>query len=155
MSTTQTTTQGSGQGNAQQQIAPNLYQLTGQHAGQDIHISYATSGFGGKPHFTYQDAINPPITFTGDQIRRVDSPDLGTVVSVTIRPSVDTGSTTLSVLVPRVTLLSSQEIDHIATEGIIVVHRIPLLPPVGQLDSYTSVRLRGTARHVLFAASRN
>jgi len=138
-----------------QLVAPNLYQLTGHLAGQEIHITYVTSGITGKPQFTYQDGFNPPISFTGDQIRRVDSPDLGTVISVTIRPTVDTGSTTLSLLVPRVNVLSMHEVDQITTDAVITVHRIPLLPPVGQLDSYTIVRLQGSARRVLFAAAPN
>jgi hypothetical protein len=152
MSTTQANPQSGNQANLQT-IVPNLFQLSGFFAGQEIHITYTTTGIAGKPQFTYQDAFHPPINFTGDQIRRIETPDLGTIVSVTIRPSIDTGSTTLSLLIPRIHLHTPQEVDHITTDAIVTVHRIPLIPVAGQLDSYTPIRMRGTARMVLFAAA--
>jgi hypothetical protein len=151
MSTTQANAQ-TGTQFAAQVLTPNLYLLSGELTGHEIHISYTTSGVTGKPQLTYQDAFNPPLSFTGDQIRRIDSPDLGTIVSVTIRPTVDAGSTSLSLIIPLANLFSPQEVLPIKTDAIITVHRTPLLPPVGQLELYTVVRLSGTARHVLFAA---
>jgi hypothetical protein len=154
MSTTQTTIP-TGILGFTQGVVPNLYLLSGELAGQHVHISYTTTGITGKPQFTYQDAMNPAQSFIGDQIRRVDLPDLGTIVSVTTRLTVDMGSTTLSLILPSVNLLSIEEIAPIKTDAILTVHRGPILPPIGQLELYTLLRLSGTTRHVLFAAAKN
>ena len=66
---------------------PNLYQLSGKH----LNITYSTSGIDGKPHFSYQD-LQQTLNFTGDQIRSVET-EIGTLVTVTIRMTVDTGGT--------------------------------------------------------------
>src|SRR5690242_7694524 len=79
-------------------VSANLYDL----AGHSLHVNYATSGFDGKPHLSYQDA-HQSLSFSGDQIETVEA-RLGHLVSVVIRSSVDAGSTTFSLLVPRVNL---------------------------------------------------
>lgn len=126
-------------------VSPNLYQLSGS----GLHVTYATSGFDGQPHFHYQDSQHN-LTFAGNQIRTVAS-DAGTLVSVTIQLTVDAGSTTFSVLIPRVNL-NSGETGHVRTEGILTVHRFSIVPAFlhGQLDAYAVKPLKGTAQHVLF-----
>ena len=124
---------------------PNLYNLSGHH----LHISYSTSGIDGKPHFSYQDT-HTQLSFVGDQIRVAES-ELGQIVSVSIRRTVDTGGTTFSLLVPRVNLPGEQSIP-ISTDGVTTVHRFSVIPSFnqGQLDHYTVTKLNGTAAHVLF-----
>lgn len=124
---------------------PNLFQLSGHH----LHVSYATSGIDGKPHFTYQD-VHQSLNFSGDEIRRDDS-DLGAIVSVSIRRTVDQGSTTFSLLVPRVNLGTAQS-AAIRTVGITTIHRLSLVPALdqGQQDLYTVTRLGGSASLVQF-----
>ncbi|HEY5178219.1 MAG TPA: hypothetical protein VIJ07_00335 [Dermatophilaceae bacterium] len=70
---------------------------------------------------------------------------------MTIRPTVDTGSTTFTLLVPRVVLPGGAP-TTIHTVGIITGHRhSPILAlNVGQLDSYRAVALSGTACIVQF-----
>src|SRR5258708_9248980 len=60
-------------------------------------------GVGGEPHFSYHDS-HRTLEFAGNQIERAEVPDLGTVVSVTLLRSVDSGWTSFSVLLPRVNL---------------------------------------------------
>ena len=84
-------------------LTPNFYQL----AGDGIHFSLRTEGFR-APFVNYQDATRT-LTFSGDQVRLVDVPDLGTVVSVTLLLTPDAGSTTFSVLLPQVNLPISWE----------------------------------------------
>src|ERR1700759_5565323 len=79
-------------------VAANMFSLSGG----GLHVSYRTSGIDGKPHFSYQDPVRS-LSFSGDEIRRVEC-DLGTVVSVTIVRTIDAGSTSFSLLVPRVDL---------------------------------------------------
>ena len=126
-------------------ISPNLYQLSGTN----LHVSYSTSGIDGKPHFSYQDAQHN-LSFIGNDIRAVEC-DLGTVVSVTIQRTIDSGSTSFSVLIPRVNLAAGESV-RIRTKGIVTIHRFSIVPALnhGQLDLYTVTTLRGTASHVDF-----
>jgi hypothetical protein len=126
---------------------PNQYHL---HGG-GISVSYFPDGFGpvttGGGRFTYQDA-HRALNFTGQEIRTADVPDLGTVVSVTLVRTVDTGATTFSVLLPRVTLPGQTGAAvHIHTDGITTVHRA-FVGMIGhtQAEIYTVTSLSGTAR---------
>lgn len=127
-------------------IQPNLFVLSGG----GINVTYSTSGFDGKPHFSYHSA-SVSKTFTGDQIRVMHSDDLGSLVSVTIVLAIDTGSTSFTLLVPRVNLNSGETL-HITTEGITTHHRFSVVPAFlhGQIDSYGVAQLTGTAQHVVF-----
>jgi hypothetical protein len=126
-------------------VTPNLFTLSGHH----LHISYASSGIDGKPHFTYQDA-HQTLSFSGDQITTTSN-ELGTIVSVRTRMTIDSGSTTFSVLIPRVRLAQGTTAP-IHTLGIAAIHRFSMIPAfnVGQQDSYTQVALTGTAQQVIF-----
>ena len=118
--------------------APNQYVLHGDK----LHITYSTTGVDGKPHFSYQDKTQS-LEFSGDQIRTVGT-EIGTLVSVTTLMTVDTGSTSFSVLLPRVNLDSTLQAG-IRTEGVGVQHKFSIIPEFnrGQLDVYTYTRLYG------------
>ena len=126
-------------------VTPNLFDVSDG----DLHIVYSTTGFDGRPHLGYQDPYQM-LNFTGDEIRSVET-DLGTVVSVTIRSTVDAGSTSFSLLVPRVNIVPGES-AAIRTEGITTVHRFSILPAAnrGQRDHYVAHRLTGTAAQVQF-----
>lgn len=96
------------QSHAQEQT-PNLYNFTGYNSkGDKVTINYSTSSFTGKPLFNYQEQ-KQTLNFAGDEIRTVDT-EIGTLVTVTIKKTVDTGNTTFSLLIPRVNLGSSIEV---------------------------------------------
>ena len=122
---------------------PNQYDLSGKH----LHVTYSTTGIDGKPHFSYQD-LQQTLSFTGDEIRSVET-EIGTLVSVTIRMTVDTGGTTFSVLLPHVNIPGEQSVS-IQTFGITTLHKFSILPVNGQRDFYTTTRLNGTASRVFF-----
>jgi hypothetical protein len=123
---------------------PNFFQLSGY----GIRLSYSTSGFDGKPHFSYQSA-HLSKSFIGDEIRTVDT-EIGTLVSVTLDLTPDFGSTSFTLLVPRVRLPASDSVN-IVTDGITTLHRTSIIgPPMGQDDLYTVQRLHGTAEIVKF-----
>jgi hypothetical protein len=127
-------------------VTPNLYQLSGPH----LHVTYSPAGIDGKPHMTYQDSHQSK-SFKATDIRTVEC-DLGTLVSVTLRVTPDVGSTTLSVLIPRMRI-SPVSVAAVHTECITTVHSMPFAPPAavqGQLDTYTVTSLRGTAQAVMF-----
>jgi hypothetical protein len=128
-------------------VAPDHYQLSGG----GISITFLPVGAGGLAHLQYQDPQRT-LNFTGEQIRKVEVPDLGTVVSVTLTLTVDSGSTTFSVLIPKTTLQATTGSSaHIRTEGITTVHRFSLVPAfnLGQDELYTVTPLHGTASNVI------
>jgi len=131
---------------AAQFVTPNLYQL----AGDGIHFSLRTEGFR-APFVNYQDA-HRTLTFSADQVRLVDVPDLGTIVSVTLLLTPDAGSTTFSVLLPQVNLpnhLGASE--RVRTRGITTVHKFSIAPQfdIEQREFYTPVRLKGSASRTI------
>ncbi len=126
-------------------VPPNLYQLQGG----PIHVTYSTTSIDGKPHFSYQDP-HQTLFFKGDDIRVIET-DIGRLVTVTIRRTVDTGSTSFSVVIPAVNLEKSHS-AHINTLGITTVHRFSVIPAFnrGQTELYHTVALAGTAQFVYF-----
>ncbi len=120
--------------------APNLYELRG--AG--LRVTYSTTGIDGRPRFVYRDGADT-LSFEGDEIRTSDT-EIGTLVTVTIVQTVDTGSTSFTVLVPRVNLDETGRAP-VVTEGITTDHRFSVIPAfeTGQMETYRVGRLSGTA----------
>jgi hypothetical protein len=113
--------------------------------GGGILVRYSVAG----PTLTYQDT-HRALQFTGNQIRVVDVPDVGTLVSVTIILTVDAGSTSFTLLLPRVNLPAPPALPSavpVVTEGITTVHHLSLIPSLqhGQQDFYSVTSLRGSA----------
>jgi hypothetical protein len=123
-------------------VAPNLWSLSGG----GIHVRYWTFTLGPirqgdePPHFTYHDSYRT-LSFHGNEIRSVNVPDLGTLVTVTLILTVDTGSTTFTALLPRVNIVSDGPSTSVpvSTEGVRTVHAGPLGPAFahGQEEFYT------------------
>jgi hypothetical protein len=63
-----------------------------------IHVIYSTVG----PHFMFQDA-SQTVTFNGPQVRVV-AHETGTLVTVTVRQTIDAGSTSFTLMIPAVKL---------------------------------------------------
>lgn len=128
-------------------IAPNLFQLSAHH----LHVSYALSGIGGKPTFNYQDATQS-LSFLGSEQIAVTKSELGTLVTVYLRRTVDTGNTTFTLLVPTVSLPPGITSVAVHTQGIVAVHRRSPIPALnsGQLETYGVHALGGTASFVVF-----
>ena len=118
----------------------NIYNLSSGH----MHVTYSTGAFGSKQGLMYQDA-HQIRQFNGDQLRKVAT-DAGDVISVTLQLTVDFGSTTFSLLVPRVNVDLNQSVN-INTLGITALHRFSLIPALnhGQLDTYSVTDLKGIA----------
>jgi hypothetical protein len=126
---------------------PDHYAL---HGG-GISVTYLPTGAGGLAHLSYHDS-HRSLSFTGNQIRRVDVPDLGTIVSVTLLLTVDSGSTTFSVLIPDVNLPNNTGASTVIhTDGITTTHRFSLIPALdlGQTELYEVTRMTGNASIVI------
>ena len=127
--------------------SPNQYHLQGS----GVSVSYYPDGFGppiagrGSLRLVYQD-VHQSLSFYDNDVRSVSVPDLGTVISVTLVMTVDTGSTTFSLLIPDIDLPEGQNSVFIHTEGITTVHRI-FVALIGhpQSETYSVTPLCGTA----------
>ena len=124
---------------------PNLYELRGER----IQVTYSTSGFDGRPHFSYRDGLQT-LNFAGTDIRTVDT-EIGTLVTVTTIKTVDTGSTTFTLVVPRVNVGQYQK-ARITTQGIKTLHKFSVIPRLnqGQVEVNITTPLVGTASSVAF-----
>jgi hypothetical protein len=120
---------------------PNMYHLQGG----GIHVTYSTTSLTGKPQFHYQDA-HISKTFTDKEIK-VENTSIGSLVSVTLSLTIDSGSTSFSVLIPKVNLGGPDKSAPIHTDGITTIHRLSLVPALnlGQLELYTFTAMIGTA----------
>lgn len=129
------------------QQQPNLYNFKSG----SLHINYSTSGIDGKPRLSYQKG-RIQLSFVGDDIRTAET-DLGIVVSVTTTMTVDTGSTSFSVLIPKVNLdASAGSTAKITTQAIETKHRFSAIPAFskGQVDTYKVIPLVGQGSFVMF-----
>ena len=113
--------------------------------GGGLLVSYSVAG----PHLHYNGPLGIK-DFTGNAVSRVDVPDLGTLISVTLLMTVDSGSTTFTLLLPRVNLPSPPALPvavPVSTDAITTRHRFSIIPAFnqGQQEFYTVTALTGTA----------
>jgi hypothetical protein len=130
-------------GTAQQPVEPNLFELSNQ----EIHITYSSTSFTGQAQLSYHSPTGI-LTFQGQDIR-IEQSELGTLVSVTIVKTIDTGSTSLTLLLPHVNLAGSTQ-QPIHTVAIIARHLFGVLPRTGAQELYKVEHLSGMARLVEF-----
>ncbi|BDI19899.1 hypothetical protein ANSO36C_57010 [Nostoc cf. commune SO-36] len=126
------------------EVIPNLYQFKGKN----ISITYSTTSFIGQPLLTYQDN-QQTLSFRGNkEIRSVET-EIGTLVTVTIHKTVDTGSTSFTLILPRVKLTPGNEVK-IVTKGITTTNTVIPKFNQGQTQTYKTIHLTGTAQAVAF-----
>lgn len=125
---------------------PNIYQF---HAPQ-LTINYSTGELGSIRALEYQDP-SQKLEFKSDEIRTVKT-ELGTLVTVTIHKTIDSGSTSFTLFVPTVNLSQLNTSTNITTEGITTRHRFSVVPRFnqGQTELYSVTQLSGTAKAVPF-----
>jgi hypothetical protein len=119
---------------------PNVYQL----AGDGMQITYTVSNANGQAQLDYQDAQGSR-TFTGNQVHSEQSP-LGTLVTVFLVRTVDTGSTTLTLTVPGVNLGTTTE-QPIETFAVVTTNLFSIVEmhKPRQTQLYQVSSLQGTA----------
>jgi hypothetical protein len=128
-------------------IQPNRYVL--QSNDGKTKVDYETSSFIGQPILNLTQSPGPIRHFSGSQIRTTNT-DIGTLVTVTTHITVDTGSTSFSVLIPAITLTAVADSKAFATEGIVTSHTGPnSVPSTGVHETYQFVPLSGQATLVL------
>jgi len=124
-----------------QNEAANQFDLKGH----GIHVTYSTTSLTGQPQFDYQ-GTHGEHTFTGEQIRTQQS-ELGTLVSVTLVPSIDSTRITLSILLPSFNMAGQSE-QPFKTLAIQTTYAGAILVHAGARATYEVVHLHGTA-HII------
>jgi hypothetical protein len=126
--------------------APNLFNLHGRH----VNVTYSTTSIDGKPRLSYHDSQRA-LSFVGDDIEVIDRTPVGTLVTVRLVVVPDLGTTTFTVLIPQINAEPGVA-THVHTEGITTITRQSFAPQLdkGQIQTYTTVRLTGTAQLVDF-----
>jgi hypothetical protein len=129
-------------------IKPNRYVL--QSSDGNTKVDYETSSFIGQPALNLMQGPGGPIRhFTGSQIRTRNT-EIGTLVTVTTQLTVDTGSTSFSVLIPAISLTATSDHKTFATEAIVTSHTGPnSVPSTGVHERYQFIPLQGEATFVM------
>lgn len=124
-------------------VQPTSWNLSNTATG--LQVSYSAAG----PRLHYHQG---PVVedFTGKDIRVVEVPDLGTLVSVTIHMTVDSGSTTFTMLLPIVNLPPPPALPAavpVTTDVVTTLHRFSTVLALqhGQQETYTVTPLQGSA----------
>ena len=128
-------------------IQPNRFVL--QSSDGKTKVDYETSSLIGQPVLNLTQGAGPILHFAGSQIRSVNT-EIGALVSVTTQLSVDTGSTSFSVLIPAITLTAVSDHKAFATEAIVTTHSGPnSVPQTGVHEKYQFIQMKGEANFVL------
>jgi hypothetical protein len=125
-------------------IQPNEFKLKGG----EINVTYLSDGFHDVPSLTYSDGQQTK-NFSGAEIRTLQT-EIGILVSVSTRISIDTGSTSFSFLLPAIELADNTQSQHFKTAGITTAHKGPdSFPRTGVLETYEVIHMHGTASAVM------
>lgn len=128
-----------------QETEPNLYDLKGV----GVTISYTTTSINGQPRLNFKKG-RLELNFEGDEILALET-SIGILVTVTIAKSVDRAFTTFSLLLPQISLATAAAKQAFRTLGITTVHITNIAGPVkGVRETYKTLPLRGSAKHVNF-----
>jgi len=128
-------------------ILPNRFLL--QSSDGKTKVDYETTGFTGQPILNLTQGPGPIRHFAGSQIRAIKT-EIGTLVTVTTQITIDTGSTSFSVLIPAITLTAISDTKSFATEAIITSHSGPNSVPVtGVHETYQFIPMNGHADFVI------
>jgi len=127
----------------QQNQEPNQYQLTSD----GLQITYTPSNDNGQPQLGYQGS-HGNLTFTANDIRSEETVP-GTLITVFLVRTVDTGSVTLTLLLPGVNLAGTTE-QPIQTIAIETQNLFSILDrnKARQTQTYQVYNLQGTAQYI-------
>jgi hypothetical protein len=131
-------------------VQPNRFVL--QSSDGKTKVDYETTSFVGHPTLNLSQGPGPIRHFSGSQIRTINT-EIGMLVTVTTQMSIDTGSTSFSMLLPAITLTSISDHKTITTEAIVTTHSGPnSVPSTGVHETYQFIPLKGEASFVLALA---
>src|SRR5437763_16123056 len=127
----------------QQNQEPNQYQLTSD----GLQITYTPGNDNGQPQLGYQGS-HGNLTFTANDIRSEETV-LGTLITIFLVRTVDTGSVTLTLLLPGVNLAGTTE-QPIQTVAIETHNLFSILDrnKARQTQTYQVYNVQGTAKYI-------
>jgi hypothetical protein len=129
-------------------IQPNRFTL--QSCDGVTKVEYETTSFIGQPFLNLTEGSGPTRHFTGSQIRTQNT-EIGTLITVTTNVTVDSGSTSFTVLIPSIGLSSVSDQETFATEAVVTFHSGPLSgPQAGVHETYRFMPMNGEAQFLLF-----
>jgi hypothetical protein len=121
-------------------VRPNDFTLSDKQT----TIAFATTSITGKATFDYKSG-EKHVQASGDQIHSVDA-EFGKLVTVTIGGQGDAGVSTVTLLLPTITLPSAT--DQVEFDTIAILTELRRMGPAHQL--YKALHLHGTARQTTF-----
>jgi hypothetical protein len=80
---------------------------------------------------------------------RVETVGIGTLVTVTLEMTIDTGGTDFSVLIPAIELADAKSKQAFSTDGVTTVFKGPDSIPRSPAESYEFIHMTGTAESVI------
>jgi hypothetical protein len=127
----------------QQNQEPNQYQFTSD----GLQITYTPGNDNGQPQLGYQGS-HGNLTLTANDIRSEETV-LGTLITIFLVRTVDTGSVTLTLLLPGINLAGTTE-QPIQTIAIETQNLFSILDrnQARQTQIYQVYNLQGTARYI-------
>ncbi len=131
------------QSSTQQQAGPNLFELSNG----EMQVTYASTSVSGQAQLNYHTHTNV-LTFQAQDIR-VENSELGTLVTVSTFKTVDTGYSSLTLLLPHINLAGSGQ-QNFSTIAVLTRHLFGVLPHAGAQELYSVQHVHGVARFVEF-----
>ena len=132
---------------AKRRAEATLFELKGG----GVTISWTPAGFTGKPQLTFDDGETQQ-TFGPDAVVVTRKSPLGRLVTAELSTVPDQGTTALVLVVPEVNLGDKTE-QRVRTLAVLTTQRTSIGGPAlvtGQVQTYKTIRLSGTARQVDF-----
>jgi hypothetical protein len=128
-------------------IQPNRFVL--QSSDGKTKVDYEKTSFVGQPILNLTQGTGPTRHFSGSQIRTANL-EIGTLVTVTTQMTIDTGSTSFSILIPAITLTSISDQKAFSTEAIVTSHSGPnSIPSTGVHETYQFIPMKGEASFII------
>lgn len=124
-------------------VQPNLFELSGK----DIKVTYSLSSFQGKPQL-HLEANGNTRDFSGKDIRTQDT-EIGTLVTVTLSIVPRRSESLFSLMLPHFGSMGNSMSQSMKTFAVLT-QKANGPKGSGQLESYQTVPLSGTAKFVVF-----
>jgi hypothetical protein len=128
-------------------VQPNRFLLHSSDG--KTKVDYEATSLLGQPVLNLTQAPGPIRHFAGSQIRRLNT-EIGTLVTVTTLMTIDTGSTSFSILIPAITLTGISDHEKFTTDAVITTHTGPnSVPSTGVHEKYQFIPMQGEASFVI------
>ncbi|HLJ89644.1 MAG TPA: hypothetical protein VKZ53_22735 [Candidatus Angelobacter sp.] len=123
-------------------VQPNQFTLKGNH----VTFAFLPGNAGRRAAVTYTDPSGTK-QFAGSAVR-VENVAIGTLVTVSLELTIDTGGVEFSVLLPNIQLANASSHQAFTTDGIRTAFKGPNSIPHTVSETYEFIHMTGTAESV-------